>query len=222
MKIGINLVGVSYHDGSRYRYRNFKDAFEGFTQNITKPLLEQGHSVDYYTFTYNSEKDQEVLDTYKPKKFKFLFSEYNNLGGGDKLNNGIKIISQAYMDSLKEILNEDLDLVISTRFDISFIKNPFVEYDYEFNKCNYLWREPEFTHLPIVSDTFIVFPHKMTQNLIDAILEMETNPPHGVGVAMHNIYLTMCNQVGKENVKIVCDEFKRSDRNDLFKLTRKE
>jgi hypothetical protein len=120
------------------------------------------------------------------------------------------------------LLDEDLDLVISTRFDISFNKNPFKEYEYDFNKCNYLWREPEFTHVPIVSDTFIVFPHSMTKNLIDAIIEMETNPPHGVGVAMHNIYIPMCNQVGKDNVKIVCDEFKRSHINDLYTLTRHE
>jgi hypothetical protein len=32
----------------------------------------------------------------------------------------------------------------------------------------------------------------------------------------------MCNQVGKDNVKIVCDEFKRSHMNDLYKLTRNE
>lgn len=222
MKIGINLVGVSYHDGSKYRYRNFEDAIDGFTNYITKPLLEQGHDIKFYTFTYSSEKDTQVLETYNPKKYKFLSPEYNKLGGGDKLQNGIKIISQAYMDSLKELLDEDLDLVISTRFDISFLKNPFIEYEYDFSKCNFLWREPEYTHLPIVSDTFIVFPHHMTKNLIDAIMEMETNPPFGVGIAMHNIYLPMCNQVGSENVKIVCSDFNRSDINNLYKLTRKE
>lgn len=221
MKIGINLVGVSYHNGSQYRYRNFEDAIDGFTTYITKPLLKQGHDVTFYTFTYSSEKDDAVLKTYNPKKHKFLSANYNGLGGGDRLQNGIKIISQAYMDSLKELLDEDLDLVISTRFDISFIKNPFEEYRYDFTKCNFLWREPEYTNLPIVSDTFIVFPYHMTQNLIDAIYEMETNPPFGVGVAMHNIYLPMVNQVGKDKVQWVCDDFNRSDINNLYKLTRK-
>lgn len=220
MKIGINLVGVSYHNGSKYRYRNFEDAIDGFTKYITKPLLEQGHSVEFYTFTYSSEKDDSVIKTYNPKKYKFLSSNYNNLGGGDRLENGIKIISQAYIDSLNELIDEDLDLIISTRFDISFLKNPFEEYNYDFTKCNFLWREPEYTNLPIVSDTFIVFPHHMTKNLIDAIIEMETNPPFGVGVAMHNIYLPMVNQVGMDKVQWVCDDFNRSDINDLYKLTR--
>ena len=61
--------------------------------------------------------------------------------------------------------------------------------------------------LPIVSDTFYVFPHSMTENFIEAIINMETNPPHGVNVAMHNMYLPMCELVGKENVKWVCDKF---------------
>ena len=76
--------------------------------------------------------------------------------------------------------------------------------------------------LPIVSDTFYVFPHSMTENFIEAIINMETNPPHGVNVAMHNMYLPMCELVGKENVKWVCDEFYSSLINPLYKLTRND
>ena len=220
MKIGINLVGISYNDGTHGRYRNYGDALEGFITNIINPLKESGHEIFFYLFTYHSIKKDEIIASYNPKKYTFLDPNYNKFGGGDKLENGMKTISATYINSLYELENEELDLVISTRFDISFNKNPFKEYEYDFNKCNYLWREPEFTHVPIVSDTFIVFPHSMTSNLIDAIIEMETNPPHGVGVAMHNIYIPMCNQVGKDNVKIVCNEYKTSHINDLYKLTR--
>ena len=222
MKIGINLVGVSYNDGGVGRYRNYEDAIDGFMSNVVNPLKAEGHEISFYLFTYDSPKKEDIVKIYNPKKSTFLGPNYNKLGGGDLIETGIKIISITYINSLNQLLDEDLDLVISTRFDISFNKNPFKEYEYDFNKCNYLWREPEFTHVPIVSDTFIVFPHSMTKNLIDAIIEMETNPPHGVGVAMHNIYIPMCNQVGKDNVKIVCDEFKRSHINDLYTLTRHE
>jgi len=51
---------------------------------------------------------------------------------------------------------------------------------------------------------------------------METNPPHGVGHAMHNIYIPMCNQVGKDKVKIVCEDYHRSHTNPYYELTRKE
>jgi hypothetical protein len=220
MKIGINLVGVSYNDGMVGRYRNYEDAIDGFMSNVVTPLKEEGHEISFYLFTYDSPKKEDIVKIYNPKKSTFLDPNYNKLGGGDKLENGMKTISATYINSLYELENEDLDLVISTRFDISFNKNPFKEYQYDFNKCNYLWREPEFTNVPIVSDTFIVFPHLMTSNLIDAIIEMETHPPHGVGVAMHNIYIPMCNQVGEDKVKIVCNEFKKSHTNDLYTLTR--
>lgn len=222
MKIGINLVGVSYNDGSNGRYRNYEDALEGFMVNVVNPLKEEGHDVIFYLYSYRNNKEQEIIETYNPKKYTFINPTLNQFGGGDRLSNGMKLISFTYIESLKQLLDEELDLIISTRFDISFYKNPFQEYEYDFTKCNYLWREPEFTHVPIVSDVFIVFPHQMTQNLINSIIKMETDPPHGVGVAMHNIYVPMCDEVGKENVKIVCDEYKRSHTNDLYKLTRKE
>ena len=62
----------------------------------------------------------------------------------------------------------------------------------------------------------------MTQNLIDAIIEMETNPPNGVDVAMHNLYLPMVNQVGEGGVQWVCDEFVNAISNNLYKLMRHE
>jgi hypothetical protein len=222
MKIGINLVGVSYNDGTIGRYRNYKDAIDGFMTNVVNPLKEEGHEICFYVFTYDSIKKDEIIQAYNPKKYTFLDPNYNRFGGGDLIQNQMKIISLSYINSLNELLEEDLDLVISTRFDINFFKNPFKEYPYDFNKCNFLWREPAFTHLPIVNDTFIVFPHSMLKNLIDAILEMETNPPFGVNIAMHNLYLPMINQVGENNVQWVCDDFVNAIDNNLYKLMRHE
>jgi hypothetical protein len=223
MKIGINLVGVSYNDGTYGRYRNYQDAIDNFYKYIVNPLRDDGHEVVFYIFTYDSIKRDEIIDAYQPLiRQEFTHPTYNSIGGGDVLPNGIKMISATDISSLKQLLTADLDLVISTRFDINFFKNPFEEYQYDFTKCNFLWREPEFTDLPIVNDTFIVFPHSMTQNLIDTIIEMELNPPHGVNVAMHNIYLPMINQVGKDNVQWVCDEFVNTINNTLYKLMRHE
>lgn len=222
MKIGVNLVGVSYNDGKYGRYRNYEDAIIGLFQNVINPLKDEGHEIVFYVFTYDSQKKEDIIKAYNPIKYTFLDPNYNGLGGGDKIENQFKLISLSYINSLQELLDEDLDLVISTRFDINFYKNPFKEYEYDFTKCNFLWREPEFTHLPIVNDTFIVFPHSMTQNLINAIIHMETNPPFGVGVAMHNIYLPMVEQVGKDRVQWVCDEFVNAISNDLYKLMRSE
>jgi hypothetical protein len=61
MKIGINLVGVSYNDGTIGRYRNFEDALDGFMKNIVNPLKEEGHEVYFYLFSYDSDKKNEIL-----------------------------------------------------------------------------------------------------------------------------------------------------------------
>jgi len=222
MKIGINLVGVSFNDGIIGRYRNYEDALDGFMNNIVNPLKEKGHEVFFYLFTYSNPKKDDILKTYQPKKYTFLDPNYNKMGGGDILENTMKIISLTYINSLNELIDEDLDLVISTRFYISFNLNPFDVFNFEFDKFNFLFREPEFTHLPIVSDTFYVFPHSMTEHLINGIIKMENNPPMGVNIAMHNMYLPMCEEVGKDNVKWVCDEIYSSLINPLYKLTRHE
>lgn len=223
MKIGINLVGVSYNDGSNGgRYRNYKDAIEGFYKNVVNPLQKEGNEIFFYLFSYNNSKQEEIRNSYQPlKKSLFIDSNLNQLGGGDKVH-GPKVMSVSYINSLSQLLEEDLDLVISTRFDINFYKNPFKEYSYDLNKCNFLWREPEFIHLPLVNDTFIVFPHSMTQNLIDAIIEMETNPPYNVNIGMHNLYLPLINQIGENQVQWVCNDFKTALNNDLYKLMRHE
>lgn len=222
MKIGINLVGVSYNDGTIGRYRNYEDALDGFMTNVVNPLKEEGHEISFYLFTYDSPKKEDIIKTYNPKKSTFLDPNYNKFGGGDVLENTMKIISLTYINSLNELIEEDLDLVISTRFDISFNINPFKELNYEFDKFNFLFREPVFKTIPLVSDTFYVFPHSMTEKFIEAIIEMETNPEQGVNIAMHNMLRPIQNKVGEENVKYVCDEYYSSLENPFYKLTRHE
>lgn len=222
MKIGINLVGVSYNDGSVGRYRNYEDALEGFMNNVVNPLKVDGHDIFFYLFTYDSPKKEDIIKTYNPKKYTFLDPNYNKFGGGDVLENTMKIISITYINSLNELINEDLDLVISTRFDISFNINPLKELNYELDKFNFLFREPVFKTIPLVSDTFYVFPHSMTEKFIEAIIEMETNPEQGVNIAMHNMLRPIQNKVGEENVKYVCDEYYSSLENPFYKLTRHE
>lgn len=221
MKIGINLVGVSYNDGTNGgRYRNYKDSIDNFFLNIVNPLKNYGHEISFYLYSYENVKQEEIISAYYPcKKNTFLNSEYNKLGGGDRID-GIKIMSSVYINSLQELLKEDLDLIISTRYDIDFLKNPFEEFEYDFTKFNFLSIEPEYTHLPIVNDTFMVFPKSMTYNLINAIVEMELNPPHGINIGMHNLYLPMCDQIGEENIKIVCDNMNLSKEETLYRLRR--
>ena len=224
MKIGINLVGVSYNNAKEGgRLRDYENSIQNFYTNVVNPLRQDGHEVQFYLFSYKNEKQDKIVeDYYTTVKHTFIEQQLNKLGGGDRVCNGMKVMTVSYLNSLQQLYNEDLDLVISTRYDINFFRNPFTEYDYDFTKCSFLWREPEFTDLPIVNDTFIVFPYKMLESFFDAVVEMETNPPHGVNSGMHNLYLPMVNQVGEENVVWLDDEFKSAVDNTLYKLERTE
>ena len=228
MKIGINLNGVSYHDGSSYRKRDYSDSIQNLKEKVVNPLIEQGHKVKFYLYSYDSIKKDDVIKDYNPTKYTFVPEEsnFNKATSGDVLSNGFRMMTITTINSLNQLVNEDLDLVISTRFDINFKQNPFELYDYDFTKCSFLWREPEFTHLPIVNDTFIVFPFKMLKSLMESFIEQETKPPGGVNPGNHNLYVPMSNRVGKENVVWVQEEFgikgPKGIDNDLYRLERTE
>lgn len=228
MKIGINLVGVSYNNAVEGgRLRNYEDAIGNFYKHIVDPLQEKGHKIQFYLYSYENEKQKKIISDYFPcKKFHFTKPDYNKLGGGDPTPGGWKVMSISYFNSLHQLKDEDLDLVISTRFDINFKQNPFELYDFNFNKMNFLWREPEFMDLPIVNDTFLVFPYKMLDNVIKSVIAMEENPSRGIKAHMHNWYLPMVDQVGESNVQWVDEKFgfhgPKGVDNHLYKLERTE
>lgn len=228
MKIGINLNGVSYHDGSSYRKRDYINAIDNLKEKVVNPLIEKGHEVSFYVFTYNTIKSKDVERDYNPVKSTYIDEKvnFNNATSGDKLSNGFRMMTFTTVKSLHELKNQDLDLIISTRFDINFKQNPFEVYDYDFTKCSFLWREPEFIDLPIVNDVFIVFPYHMLDNMIESFVEQETNPPGGVNPGNHNIYVPMAKRVGEDNVVWVQEEFgikgPKGVDNDLYRLERTE
>ena len=225
MKIGINLNGVSYHDGSNYRKRIYTDSIDNLMKNVVNPLKEKGHEVSFYVFTYDTEKSKDVEKDYNPVKSTYVSESYkfNQATSGDRLSNGWRMMTITTVNSLHQLKEEDLDLVISTRFDINFKQNPFEVYDYDFTKCSFLWREPEFMDLPIVNDTFIVFPYHMLDNMIESFVEQEVNPPGGVNPGNHNLYVPMVKRVGEDNVVWVQEGFgEKTVDNDLYKLEREE
>lgn len=220
MKIGVNLVGVSYNE--KGRYRNYEDAIDSFYKYIVWPLEEEGHNIFFYLYTYQNQKSQKIVEDYIPcVKAQFINKEFNSMGGGDNLH-GYKVMSVSYIKSLEALKDEELDLVISTRFDIKFFKNPFTTYSYDFGKFNFLWREPEYKELPLVNDTFVVFPYSMLDTVIQSIHTMETKPSKGVNIAMHNWYLPLIDKLGIDKVQWVDDHFKTAISNDLYQLTRIE
>ena len=143
MKAAINLVGVSYSTSGRIR--NFNESFESLKKNIEAPIREKGYDIDYFLTTYDNDKKEDILKLYNPVKSTFLDSNFNKLGGGDVINSNGKnmlIMVHTYLESLKQLKQQtDIDLVVSTRFDILFNVNPFNDFNYDLSKFNFLFRD---------------------------------------------------------------------------------
>ena len=225
MKIAINLVGVSYTELGRTR--KYTDSYDSFVEYILAPLKEQGHDISFYLSTYDSDKKDEIIQTYNPVKSTFLDRNLALLGGGDLIdidNTKIFIMAHNYLNSLLQLkeANSDIDVVVSTRFDMLWKTNPFTKFSVHFDKFNFLFRDSIYTDYPLVCDTFYVFPYRMLDDIILAFKEWVYNPYNGLTIGLLNLHYPLTQIIGSENINIMCDEFLKSDYNPIYDLKRKE
>jgi hypothetical protein len=208
MNIGINLAGISLH----YRNRDWKRTKESITQQIINCW--EPHNVMIYTTTYDSipspNELNELLHSYKPKKHKFLGFQDQRL---------------TYKQSLELMLGEELDFIISTRFDIIF-NSPLSSYNIKFDKFNFLfkegngyWEKDKFT-----CDNLFCFPAKYLQATIDSINEFYVNPYRECCSDLHPLYRYIVPKIGEENTHFIFDEIHLSGTgavgNPYYKLDR--
>jgi hypothetical protein len=134
------------------------------------------------------------------------------------------IMAYTYLVSLLQLKedNPDVDVVISTRFDMMWKVNPFNKFPFDFNKFNFLFRDSIYTDYPLVCDAFYVFPYKMLDSLILAIIELNNNPYKGLIIGLLNLHNPLSKIIGDENINIMCNDFLRSDYNHIYDLKRKE
>jgi hypothetical protein len=216
MKIGIAMPGVSYDDGSIYRYRNYEESINSFYEFIVNPLRKEGHEVFFYIYTYDTIKTENIKKDFFPiKKFQFINQK------AQILNDGLTVQNHNLIECFNMMLDENLDLVIKARFDIKFLKNPFEAYSWDFNKINFLWREPLMEDLPLVNDVFFTFPYKFINHIIDSFLECELNPHNNIRIALHNIYNPLLKRIDKNEISWVDNRFVSNNENDLYILNRK-
>lgn len=203
MKIGINLVGI-YKGGNK----NFNNATESILKNIINCWDEKPK---IYITTYHSDEDDELIQFYKPEKYQFLNFENSNQRG-------------TYIKSLEQLKNEDLDFIISTRFDINFFKK-LSNFNIDFNKSNFLFKEGDQGY-EFTSDVLFCFPMKhlipFIKNL-DLIFKTHSskrrrNP--SFNQHMHNMYSFLYKDIGKENINFMIDGEYHTQSNGFFELKR--
>lgn len=203
MKIGINLVGISYSE--QRRKRDWRLSLDNFKQYLGKDLSNQQISI--YTTTYKHNLQESLLEDYQPKKFQFLdMSKFSQ--------------RTTYIESLKQLESEDLDLIISTRFDISFKKPILGEY-FSKDKFNFCFREGVMwdSHR-FVTDNLFVFPVKFLEPFKLSIEDLNVDTYLSQFGFMHHIYDKVVARIGEGAVNFLQQEQEESHNNTFYNLVR--
>jgi len=201
MKIGINLVGISYLPDKvdwRYTRKNIKcNIIDCWGEN----------SVITNITTYYSITIFELIDFYNPKKYTIL----------DFKNSDQRL---TYIHSLLSWLNEDVDFIVSTRYDIFFHKKA-CDYIIDYNKINFLFREKDYWQYDkFVTDNFFIIPKKFLLQFINSIYYMYFNPYRKGLTDLHAIYSTLLKKLDENDMNIISEKHENSYTNSHYKLIR--
>jgi hypothetical protein len=202
MKIGLNIVGITHDDGrhTNWQKSNIKD-------NIIN-ILNKKYEVKTYLTTYFSDKNtKKIIKHYSPINVNILDWE-----------NSHQLLT--YIESLKSLLNEDLDIIISTRFDI-FFNQTFDELNIDFSKFNFLCKELDhWTDYKFTNDNFYIFPKQYLEEVINSIDEMYQIPPRKHCSDMHGLYNFISSKINPNNIHFISEDHMYSTENKFYTLTR--
>jgi len=201
MKVAINLVGIS--SGARGRdWEKTKSSVSSQIINCWAP-----EPVSTYVTTYHHDNIDDLLSYYKPTKYCIIpYVQDQRL---------------TYIQSLRLLEDQDIDFIVSTRFDIIFAEQ-ISTYNIEFDKFNFLfkegnehWEKDNFT-----CDNLFCFPKKFLQQFIDSIQEFYNKPYRECCSDLHPTYRYVVPKIGYENVHFLFDECELSNDNRFYKLDR--
>jgi len=128
MKYALCFRGISYykdyiHNDSNEAFDvDFSQTLNSFKQNIINPLKENGHEVDVFFTTYETEKLNYFIEQMNPVKVKL--NTYQTLSAGT-WSNVFKIIidSLTLVKEYQEETNSKYDFIIVSRFDNYIFEN---------------------------------------------------------------------------------------------------
>jgi hypothetical protein len=204
MKIGICLIGISFNETAGIR-RDFRLSSDNFNQMIRIPY-EIDNEVSVYVTTYHNRYEEQLLETYKPKSNLFL----------DMANSHQRL---TYIKGLELIENEDLDVIISTRYDIDF-KKIIKDLDLDYDKFNVLFKELNtWDNHKFIDDNLFIFPKKYLSAVKESILKAH-NGPHSRFNFLHNIYEPLAEIIGADNIKFMSEMHELSNYNTFYDLKR--
>lgn len=209
MKVGVNLVGIS--KGSRDR------DWERTKNNIKENVIDcWGEDTKVYITTYHHDTIDTLMEFYNPSKRIIL--DINAPDSHQQLT---------YIQSLKLMRNEDIDIVVSTRFDIEFKRklSSYTTIDYE--KFNFLFKEGRWwSSNEFVTDNLFIFPKRYIDSAVNAIMYMYMNPErkyNGIATTdLHPMYKVIRSMIGIDNTHFITNDEAPSNTNNHYNLMRDE
>ena len=200
MKIGIVITGISYGCG-----RDFRHCYNNIYAKLIEPYMQE-HEVNVYLTSYHNEKEEELVNTYKPAKHQFLSMDCSH-----------QVLT--YISGLDLVEDEDLDFVICTRPDIHFHKN-MKDIDIDYQKFNALFHERGWwDSMHFTTDNYYAFPHDMLSRFKLVLYDLYQNPSRAEPVIdLHQAFFRMQKIIGISKTKIVSDLDELSNYNSFYSL----
>lgn len=204
MKIGLSTVGIS-HPTFGGLIRRCEKCRENTKEMIIKPLLKLGELKTYIT-TYNHDYINEVMEFYKPTKH-----SVTSIEGSNQL--------ETYLTSLRLLLAEDIDLVVSTRFDILF-KKQLSEIPFNYKKFNTLFMEKGWEKHNFTCDNIFVFPHYMLETVISSLETWKVVKPYPFSsvYGLHGLWHQVKLMAGSSEVHVVLEGDQRILDNNFYNV----
>jgi hypothetical protein len=195
MKVGISIVGISHLDGDAAssrdrvgrlgRVRKYDCCPPNIKENVILPFQET-NDVSVYLTTYPHEHIEKLIDMYSPKQY--VLKDF-----------GSSFMQQTYSESLLQLIDEDLDFIVSTRFDILFSQD-MSKLNYDYSKMNVLFKEKGYNHVAYTCDNFFAFPKSMIKPFAQSIIDLFNS---GERNGMHGTIHELSKHIGYENIKIL-------------------
>jgi hypothetical protein len=165
MKFAFCFKGVHFIQGIEGWKVDFENTIQNFYSSTVLPLESEGHSVDIFISTYDTEKTNKMLELYKPKKTQFhVFNIRDERFDIQYLH--IFTLYNLVKEYEKE-KNIEYDIIVTTRFDV-FLNRPFLNLNLDLSKMNIAYKQDYGD----CDDCFWIFPRKELENIILSLKKM--------------------------------------------------
>jgi len=175
MKIAVGLFGIHYLKNLNHWMKSstnpdYINTFENNKQFLYNDLISSGHSVDFYSATYYSDKLLNLIKDYDFKRLSLQHMD-NTSSTGDLLHISFRKRNRIFKKTLKTIIDNDIkdyDLVIVTRYDVNLLQ-PIMNLNIDYSKINFIHKSKWGSGSDLCDDNFYLMPYSKLQYFYDCI-----------------------------------------------------